>query len=275
MEHAKRRRNAIRVSTQKDAILLMLLGKSKVGKTSLVNRWLKDCYTDAYTPTVENFHLKSYNHQNQFINLGIIDLTGSWDFPAMQSLYLSKADSVMFVYEVGNEGSVKEMRLLYERFLKVKTNDREVIVTVVGTKYDNTLEEGDSNFSNNESDGKKYTYLFHRLSDAKISHSHRNIAYSSSVADTDADTTTLKKQSLTGDPFKDSLMTFLSDIGGKCAHVVTSSKLNINVHVAFENALNGLVESLPPSSQDMQILVKKLSKSKYKRFVSWCCCLRL
>ncbi|XP_012558922.1 ras-related protein Rap-1A [Hydra vulgaris] len=269
MEHGKRRRNAIRVSTQKDVILLMLLGKSKVGKTSLVNRWLKDTFTDTYTPTVENFHLKSYNHQNQFINLGIIDLTGSWDFPAMQNLYLSKADSVMFVYEIGNESSIKEMKLLYERFLKVKTSDREVTVSVVGTKYDTTI-EGDSNFDDKSN---KCAYLCHQSLVCEIGNSHQNVAYSPSI-DTDAETIVLENQNLTCDSFKVSLTGFLSDIKEKCTHIVTSSKLNINVHLAFENALNGLVESLPPSSQDMQILVQKLSKSKYKNLVSWCCCLR-
>ena len=74
----------------------------------------------------------------QCVNVGIIDLSGSWDFPAMIDLYLSRVDSVMLVYDTGNLSSISNLSHLYNRLLKVRGENNEVLVSIVGTKVDST-----------------------------------------------------------------------------------------------------------------------------------------
>lgn len=141
----KSRRNALRTLRRRDTIGVLLLGKCEVGKTQLVRRWLKGSFNDNYNPTIEDFHVKSYRHMGQCVNVGVIDMTGSWDFSAMMDLYLNRVDTVMFVYDVNNESSIRELDFLYERLVKVRGENHDMLLTVVGTKLDKRQDCGPDN----------------------------------------------------------------------------------------------------------------------------------
>jgi len=67
---------------------LVLLGSARVGKTSLVARFLGDHFKDAYTPTIEDFHRKFYRIRGETYRLDILDTSGNDPFPAMRRLSL-------------------------------------------------------------------------------------------------------------------------------------------------------------------------------------------
>ncbi len=67
---------------------LVLLGSAKVGKTSIVSRFLHDKFEDQYTPTIEDFHRKIYRIRGEAYRLDIIDTSGNNPFPAMRRLSL-------------------------------------------------------------------------------------------------------------------------------------------------------------------------------------------
>jgi len=67
---------------------LVLLGSAKVGKTSIVNRFLNNKYDDKYTPTIEDFHRKVYRIRGETYRLDILDTSGISPFPAMKRLSL-------------------------------------------------------------------------------------------------------------------------------------------------------------------------------------------
>ncbi|XP_065644087.1 GTP-binding protein Di-Ras1 [Hydra vulgaris] len=134
--NAKSRRNALKTLRKRDCVGLLLVGKCETGKSSLVNRWINGDYKDYYIPTVEEFYLKSYGVMGHSVNVGVIDMSGSWDFPGMLDLYFNKADSIIFVYEVNNKVSISEMFLFYQRLVKIRGENHEVYMTVVGTKMD-------------------------------------------------------------------------------------------------------------------------------------------
>ena len=135
------RRNAIRSMRRNDTIGLLLLGTSKVGKTALLQRWINGVYQEKYKPTVEDFFTKSVTYMGQTANVGIIDITGSRDFPAMIDLYLSRADSVMLFYERGDELSLRELSYLHEKVKEVRLEKTDMYVTIVGTKTDKYNDE--------------------------------------------------------------------------------------------------------------------------------------
>lgn len=67
---------------------LVILGSSKVGKTSIVSRFLYSKFDDNYTPTIEDFHRKIYRIKGNPYRLDILDTSGNHPFPAMRRLSL-------------------------------------------------------------------------------------------------------------------------------------------------------------------------------------------
>lgn len=65
---------------------LVILGSSKVGKTSVVSRFLYNKYDENYTPTIEDFHRKIYRIKGEAYRLDILDTSGNHPFPAMRRL---------------------------------------------------------------------------------------------------------------------------------------------------------------------------------------------
>lgn len=65
---------------------LVVLGSSKVGKTSIVSRFLNNKFEETYTPTIEDFHRKIYKIRGETYRLDILDTSGNHPFPAMRRL---------------------------------------------------------------------------------------------------------------------------------------------------------------------------------------------
>lgn len=70
----------------KNCYRLVMLGSARVGKTSLVARFLGGKFEDSYTPTIEDFHRKLYRIRGEVHQLDILDTSGHHPFPAMQRL---------------------------------------------------------------------------------------------------------------------------------------------------------------------------------------------
>lgn len=71
-------------------IILIVCGilyrSARVGKTSLVSRFLGGKFEDSYTPTIEDFHRKLYRIRGEIHQLDILDTSGNHPFPAMRRL---------------------------------------------------------------------------------------------------------------------------------------------------------------------------------------------
>ena len=65
---------------------LVVLGSPKVGKSSLVSRFLYNTYDEKHTPTIEDFHRKIYRIKGEAYRLDILDTSGLQPFPAMRRL---------------------------------------------------------------------------------------------------------------------------------------------------------------------------------------------
>ena len=72
----------------KNCFRFVILGSAKVGKTSIVSRFLSNKYDDTYTPTIEDFHRKVYKIRGETYRLDILDCSGNDPFPAMRRLSL-------------------------------------------------------------------------------------------------------------------------------------------------------------------------------------------
>uniref|UniRef100_A0A914NCR3 OBG-type G domain-containing protein n=1 Tax=Meloidogyne incognita TaxID=6306 RepID=A0A914NCR3_MELIC len=76
-----------------------LFGAGGVGKSSLVQRFIKNTFTDAYSPTIEDTYQQVINCSDQgrlaVCTLHLVDTTGSHQFPAMQRLAIQKSVEII------------------------------------------------------------------------------------------------------------------------------------------------------------------------------------
>lgn len=85
---------------------IVFMGNAKVGKSSIIKRFLYNEFAAKYKRTVEEFYVADFKLSNgASLTLEMVDTTGSYDFPAMRDLAISKADAFVLVYSVGDVAS--------------------------------------------------------------------------------------------------------------------------------------------------------------------------
>ncbi|XP_064617609.1 GTP-binding protein Rhes-like isoform X2 [Liolophura sinensis] len=99
---------------------LVILGSAKVGKTSIVSRFLNNKFDDNYTPTIEDFHRKIYRIKGEPYRLDILDTSGNHPFPAMRRLSLLTGDLFILVYSIASRESFEEVVRLRDQIIECK-----------------------------------------------------------------------------------------------------------------------------------------------------------
>ena len=93
---------------------IVLLGDSSVGKSSIVNRYIKRKFSNKYITTIgasfysKNIHLKN----NKLIKIQIWDTGGSERFKSISNIYYRNADGALLIYDVINENSLLNLNFL-------------------------------------------------------------------------------------------------------------------------------------------------------------------
>ncbi|XP_050718066.1 ras-related protein RabZ-like [Eriocheir sinensis] len=104
----------------KNCFRLVVLGASRVGKTSIVSRFLNNKFEDSYTPTIEDFHRKLYRIRGDVYQLDILDTSGNHPFPAMRRLSFLTGDLFVLVFSWDSRESWDEILRLREQILETK-----------------------------------------------------------------------------------------------------------------------------------------------------------
>ncbi|XP_041987569.1 GTP-binding protein Rhes [Aricia agestis] len=106
----------------KNCFRLVMLGSARVGKTSLVARFLGTKFEDSYTPTIEDFHRKLYRIRGEVYQLDLLDTSGNHPFPAMRRLSFLTGDLFVLVFAMDCRESFEEVIRLREQILETKAN---------------------------------------------------------------------------------------------------------------------------------------------------------
>ncbi|XP_019340999.2 ras-related protein Rap-2a-like [Alligator mississippiensis] len=122
------------------SVRLAVLGAAGVGKTALVRRLLRGSFEARHRRTVEELHVLELEPEpGRRLRLEILDTSGSYSFPAMRRLCLSRADAFVLVYSLQEPDSFGEVRRLRDELLAARRDAAPVLV--VANKSDAEAEE--------------------------------------------------------------------------------------------------------------------------------------
>lgn len=115
---------------------MVVLGAGHVGKTAIINRFLKKSFTATYKQTVEDLHCKDYDVNGTIIRVDILDTAGHLSFPAMRRLSITTAHALLLVYAIEDRASFLEMQQIWEQVKEQKEAYQDLPCVVVANKSD-------------------------------------------------------------------------------------------------------------------------------------------
>ncbi|XP_075037982.1 GTP-binding protein Di-Ras3 [Mixophyes fleayi] len=120
---------------------VVVFGAAGVGKSSLVLRFVRGTFREAYIPTIEDTYRQVISCDKNICTLQITDTTGSHQFPAMQRLSISKGHAFILVYSVTSRQSMEELQPIYEQICQIKGDTQSIPIMLVGNKSDESMRE--------------------------------------------------------------------------------------------------------------------------------------
>ncbi|XP_045148033.1 GTP-binding protein Di-Ras3 isoform X1 [Echinops telfairi] len=121
---------------------VVVLGSSGVGKSALVQRWVRGTFRDNYLPTIEDTYRQVMSCNNSVGALHITDTTGSHRYPGLKRLAIAKGHAFILVYSVTKKQTLEELKAFYELIREIKgTNMQKCPIVLVGAKCDESRRE--------------------------------------------------------------------------------------------------------------------------------------
>ncbi|CRL05880.1 CLUMA_CG018920, isoform A [Clunio marinus] len=114
---------------------VVLLGEGKVGKSSILLRFVHDQFNKNHLSTVQaSFMNKKINFDNKRVNLNIWDTAGQEIFHALGPIYYRNSHGAILVYDISSEDSFDKIKVWIKELKKIVGND--IVCVIVGNKTD-------------------------------------------------------------------------------------------------------------------------------------------
>ena len=136
---------------------VILLGKTSVGKTSLLKRFINGTFDQNIVSTFGfGFESKKIYYKNlkKYVTLNIWDTAGQERYSSLIELYYKNADCILFIYDLTDKTSLINLNNYYES-IQNNLDVNKVLLCIVGTKkdlYDQIDDDDDDNNNNNDND---------------------------------------------------------------------------------------------------------------------------
>lgn len=131
-----------------------LVGDAQVGKTSLMVKYVENCFDEIYTQTLGvNFMERTIRIRNTEITFSIWDLGGEAEFTNMLPLVASDAVAVLFMFDLSRKITLRSVKDWYRQ---ARGFNRTAIPFLVGTKYDLFVDLPDEQQEEITRQAKKY-----------------------------------------------------------------------------------------------------------------------
>ncbi|KAM8824747.1 GTP-binding protein Rhes [Synchiropus picturatus] len=123
---------------------IVVLGGPRVGKSSIIRRFLGEEFVETYEPTSEEFHRKLFHVGGEAYQVDLLDAAGERNFPAKRRLSILTGDIFLLVFSLDDrESLIEACDLLAEiKEAKAKLLKKSPVVPVVicGNKVDQRRE---------------------------------------------------------------------------------------------------------------------------------------
>ncbi|CAK9207234.1 unnamed protein product [Sphagnum jensenii] len=125
----------MRSNSSSSTIKLVLLGDGRVGKTSLVLRYVENVFSDKQVATVQASYLtKRLTVDGQSVTLSIWDTAGQERFHALGPIYYRDADAALLVYDLLCKDSFDRVQSWVKELRKMAPNN--IVLAIAGNKSD-------------------------------------------------------------------------------------------------------------------------------------------
>eukprot|EP01156_Anaeramoeba_ignava_P002452 Anaeramoba_ignava/a218432_57.p1 GENE.a218432_57~~a218432_57.p1 ORF type:complete len:234 (-),score=75.56 a218432_57:43-681(-) len=116
---------------------IVLLGEGRVGKTSILIKYIDDTFDPDMKSTKRAAYLdKSLDLPEGRVKLSIWDTAGQEQFRAVNPMYYREAKGAILVYDVTDENSFKRVKDWVKELIQMIGND--VVLIIAGNKSDLT-----------------------------------------------------------------------------------------------------------------------------------------
>jgi len=113
-------------------VKVVLLGKTSVGKTCLVERFLHGKFKDNTVATVgAAFGAKKLTIKGKEITLGIWDTAGQERYESMSRIYYRSAKAALICYDLSDKKSFEKVQFWIDELV---ANEEGCSIYIVGTK---------------------------------------------------------------------------------------------------------------------------------------------
>ncbi|KAK3284145.1 hypothetical protein CYMTET_8188 [Cymbomonas tetramitiformis] len=118
---------------------VVLLGEGRVGKTSLVLRYVQNTFSETQPATIQASYLtKRITVDGKTINLAIWDTAGQERFDALGPIYYRDADAALLVFDITDVDSFQRVKKWVKELKNMAGKD--IVIVVAGNKIDRERE---------------------------------------------------------------------------------------------------------------------------------------
>ncbi|TFY83565.1 hypothetical protein EWM64_g434 [Hericium alpestre] len=114
----------------------VVLGAGGVGKSALTVRFIRDVFVENYDPTIEEEYHRIVELDGESYSLEILDTAGAEQFKALNESYIKCGRGFILVFSLAQEATLREVDSLRQQIYRVKGENSNVPIVVVGTKMD-------------------------------------------------------------------------------------------------------------------------------------------
>ena len=117
---------------------ILLIGNSSVGKSSIFNRYVDNCYSDLSVSTIGvDFKIKTLKINNKIIKLQIWDTNGQERFKAITNSYYRNSHGIIVVFDITDRKSFTGLRNWLNDADRYSENTCKILVGNKSDLHDN------------------------------------------------------------------------------------------------------------------------------------------
>mmetsp|Transcript_34343 Transcript_34343/g.55454 ORF Transcript_34343/g.55454 Transcript_34343/m.55454 type:complete len:215 (+) Transcript_34343:83-727(+) len=121
--------------SNKNNYKIVLLGEGRVGKTSMVLRYVNNVFSEKQQTTIQaSFLSRRLTLGENQVNLAIWDTAGQERFHALGPIYYRDADGALLVYDTTDSESFNKVKNWVKELRKMV--GQEIVLCIVGNKID-------------------------------------------------------------------------------------------------------------------------------------------